>query len=98
LRQNPPAANRRHEQWRDAKEDTSMPRLQSKLLDTDQVPSEHIEGLTPIKESSSLDEWRGRFWLPDGDRVDPTRKYCLVGHDGRAGEMIMDNFVVSYMT
>jgi hypothetical protein len=57
-----------------------------KLLDADQVSFDDIEWLTPIKESPVLHEWRGRFWLPEGDRVDPARKRCLMGDDGRAVE------------
>jgi hypothetical protein len=72
-----------------------MARLQSKLLDADQVPFDDIERWTPINGRPGLDEWRGRFWLPDGDRVDPTRKYCLIRDDGRAGEMVVDQFITS---
>lgn len=72
-----------------------MARLQSKLLDADQVPFDDIERWTPINGRPGLDEWRGRFWLPDGDRVDPTRKYCLIRDDGRTGEMVVDQFITS---
>jgi hypothetical protein len=95
LRQNPPAANRQNEQWRSVNEDTSMPLLQSKLLDADQIPFDDIERWTLIKERAGLDDWRGRFWLPDGDRVDTTRKFCLIRDDGSVGEMIMEEFAAS---
>jgi hypothetical protein len=95
LRQIPPAANRQDEQWRSVKEDTNMPRLQSKLLDADQSPFDDMKRWTPIKERAGLDDWRGRFWLPDGDRVDTTRKYCLIRDDGRTGEIVMDQFITS---
>ena len=83
--------------WPDAMSlgDTSMPRLQSKLLDADQIPFDDMKRWTPIKERGGLDDWRGRFWLPDGDRVDTTRKYCLIRDDGRTGEMVMDQFITS---
>jgi len=66
-----------------------------KLLDADQVSFDDIEGLTPIKESPVLHEWRGRFWLPEGDRVDPARKHCLMGDDGRDDGSVMDQFIAS---
>jgi hypothetical protein len=95
LRQYPPAANRQDEQWRDVKEDASMPQFQSKLLDADQIPFDDMKRWTSIKERAGLDDWRGRFWLPDGDRVDTTRKYRLIRDDGRTGEMVMDQLITS---
>jgi hypothetical protein len=72
-----------------------MASLRVKLLDDGQLSFDHIGGSTPIKESSGLNEWRGRSWLPDGNRVDPARKHCLTRDDGRAGKMVMDQFIAS---
>jgi hypothetical protein len=72
-----------------------MASLRVKLLDDEKLSFGDIKGSSPIKESPGLDEWRGRFWLPDGNLVDPTRKHCLIRDDGRAGEMLMDQFIMS---
>jgi hypothetical protein len=93
--QNPHVAGRPDELSRNVKGDTSMARLQSKFLDGDQTAFDDIERWNPNNERSGLDEWRGRFWLPDGDRVDPTRKHCLRRDDGRAGQVLMDQFMIS---
>jgi len=69
-----------------------MERSRGTLLNTDQVPSGAIAGWSMGSEKPGLDRWSGRFWLPAGDRVDPTRNFCLFRDDGRAGEMIMDRF------
>lgn len=69
-----------------------MERSPGKLLDAGHIPFDEITGWSTVEEKPGLHEWSGRFWLPAGDRVDPTRKYCLIGGDGRVGEMIMDRF------
>jgi hypothetical protein len=53
---------------------------------------EEIEGSITIEEGTGLQQWRGRFWLPDSDRVEAGHRYCLMGDDGRAGELVVDNF------
>ncbi len=75
-----------------------MARLRVKLLDDEKLSFGDIERLSPIQEGPDPDAWRGRFWLPDGNRVDPTRKHCLMRDDTPAGEMIMENFVASFTT
>jgi hypothetical protein len=67
-------------------------RLRGKLLDGDQVVFDEIEGSIAIKEGPGLQEWRGRFSLPDGSWVEPGRKYCLLRDDGRAGRLIVESF------
>ena len=69
-----------------------MERSRGKLPKTDQVPPVGSADWSTNKREPGLGEWSGRFWLPAGDRVDPTRKYCLIRDDGRNGEMIMDRF------
>jgi hypothetical protein len=69
-----------------------MERLEGKLLDGDQVLFGEIEGSITIEEGPGLPEWRGRFWLPDGGRVEPGRTYGLIRDDGRAGERIVESF------
>ncbi len=49
-----------------------------------------IEGSITIKDEPGLQEWRGRFWLPEGSPVEPGGNYSLVRDDGRAGEPIVD--------
>jgi hypothetical protein len=66
--------------------------LRGKLLDGDRVLFDAIEGSIAIKEGPGLQEWRGQFSLPEGGRVEPGRKYCLLRDDGRAGELIVDRF------
>jgi len=66
--------------------------LRDKLLDGDQVSFDDIQAWNMITVKPGLHEWSGRFWLPAGDRVEPTRKYCLIREDGQAGEMIFDRF------
>jgi hypothetical protein len=72
-----------------------MARLRVKLLGADQAPLNAIEGWTSINGNPGVDEWRGRLWLPDDDQVNPTRKYCPIRTDVRAGEMITEQFVAS---
>jgi hypothetical protein len=62
------------------------------LLDGDQVLFGEIEGSITIVEGSGLPEWRGRFWLPEGGRVQLGGKSGLIRDDGRAGERIVESF------
>ena len=47
-----------------------------------------------MTQKNGPNQWSGRFWLPAGDRVDPTHKFCLIRGDGRLGEMIVDRFAL----
>ncbi len=66
-----------------------MERFRGQLMDGDRVLLDEIEGSIAIKEGPGLQEWRGQFWLPDGDQVQPGDRYCLIHDDGRAGELIV---------
>ena len=63
-----------------------------KLPNADQVPSSVSAGWGTIAQKPTLHEWSGRFWLPAGYQIEPTRKYCLIRDDGRIGEMILERF------
>ena len=66
---------------------------QAKPPKADLVPPGGIAGWSTIETEPGLHEWSGRLRLPAGDSsVEPARKYCLIRHDGRAGEMIVDRF------
>jgi hypothetical protein len=67
-----------------------MERFRGKLMDGDRVLFDEIEKSIAIDEGPGLQEWRGRFWLPDGAQVRPGDKYCLIRDDGRAGEPIVE--------
>ncbi len=68
-----------------------MVRFQGKLMDGDRVLLDEIEGSIAIKEGPGLQEWRGRFWLPESSPVQPAGKYCLIRDDGRAGELVVES-------
>jgi hypothetical protein len=68
-----------------------MERFRGKLMDGERVLLDEIEGSIAIKEWPGLQEWRGRFWLPDGGQVRPGSKYCLIHDDGRAGALIVES-------
>ena len=53
-----------------------MERFRGKLMDGDRVLLDEIEGSIAIKEWPGLQEWRGRFWLPD-DCHGPARRQVL---------------------
>src|SRR4051794_2747966 len=72
-------------------EETTLERLGGKLLDGDQVLFGEIEGSNTTEEGTGLSEWRGRFWLPEGGRVEPGRTYGLI-RDERARERIVESF------
>jgi len=69
-----------------------MERLAGKLLEGDRTLFDKIEGSITIKDGPCLQEWRGRFWLPEGSQVERGGKYCLIRDDGRAGALIVDRF------
>jgi hypothetical protein len=69
-----------------------LERLEGKLLDGDQVLFGEIERSITIEEGTGLPEWRGRFWLPEGGRVEPGRTYGLIRDDERAMERIVESF------
>ena len=68
-----------------------MERFRGKLMDGDRVLFDEIEGSIAIKEGPGLQEWQGRFWLPDGAQVRPGDRYCLIRDDGRAGELVVQS-------
>ena len=68
---------------------------QATSFHADQILCGEIAGTSSIEQTPCLHEWSGRFWLPAGERVDPTRKFCLKGRDGRLGEMTMGRFSLS---
>ena len=70
-----------------------MERFRGQLMDGNRVLLDEIEGPIAIKEGPGLQEWRGRFWLPDDAMVRPGRRYCLLRDDGRAGELIVASSV-----
>ncbi|MGO9921607.1 MAG: hypothetical protein ACLQIB_43805 [Isosphaeraceae bacterium] len=70
--------------------ESAMERFPGKLLQGDRILFDEIEGAITIKDSPGLQEWRGRFWLPEGSPVEPGGKYCLVRDDERAGELILE--------
>jgi hypothetical protein len=68
-----------------------MERFRGKLMDGDRVLFDEIEGSISIREGTGLQQWRGRFWLPDGAQVRPGDRYCLIRDDGRAGELTVES-------
>ena len=69
-----------------------MERLGGKSLDRDQVLFDEIEPSITIEVGTGLTEWRGRFWLPEGGRVELGRTYGLIRADERAMERIVESF------
>ena len=69
-----------------------MERSQGKLLDANQILFNDLSASTALLKGLDDDQWPGRYWLPDGDRVEPTNKYCVIRGDGRLGEMSMERF------
>jgi hypothetical protein len=72
-----------------------MERFRAGLLNVDRLQFEEIKALSMVVEAPGPDHWSGRFWLPAGDGVEPTRDFCLQSGDGRVGEMIMDRFALN---
>ena len=60
-----------------------MERSQGKLLYGKQILFEDFVASTAVFDALDDELWPGRYWLPDGDRVEPTHKYCLIRGDGR---------------
>jgi hypothetical protein len=79
---------------RNQKPETTMERLQARLLNVDRLPFDGFPAPNTIVEGADPDLWSGRFWLPAGKGVEPTRNFCLLSGDGRVGEMIMDRFAL----
>jgi hypothetical protein len=80
---------------RNQKSETTLERFRARLLNVDQFPFEDFRAPSTVGDGSGLDQWLGRNWLPASDRVEPTRKYCLIRGDGRLGEMLLDRFLLS---
>ena len=60
-------------------------------MDGDRGLLDEIKGSIATAEGPGLQEWRGRFWLPDGAQVRPGDRYCLIRDDGRAGELVVQS-------
>jgi len=73
-------------------EKITLERLGVKLLDGDQVLFGEIKRSNTTEEGTGLTEWRGRFWLPEGGRVEPGRTYGLIRDDERDMERIVSSF------
>jgi hypothetical protein len=69
-----------------------LERLKGELLDGEQLLFGEIESSITIEEGTGLTEWRGRFWLPEGGRVEPGRTCGLIRDDERARERIVESF------
>ena len=69
-----------------------MKRSQGTSIDTRQSWFEDFSASSPTLKGALHHQWPGRYWSPATDRVEPTRKYCLIQSDGRAGEMLLDRF------
>jgi hypothetical protein len=80
---------RRNQKW-----ETTMEFFRASLLNVNPFPFEDFRAPITVGEGSGLDQWSGRYWLPASDRVEPTRKYCLIRGDGRLGEILVDRFLV----
>ena len=64
-------------------EETAVEHVRGRLLDGDRIVFNEIEGSIAIKDGPGLQEWRGRFWLPESDQVEAGRMYRLFADDGR---------------
>jgi hypothetical protein len=73
-------------------EEITLERLGGKFLDGGQVLFGEIEWSNTTEEGTGLTEWWGRFWLPEGGRVEPGRTYGLIRDDERAMGRIVENF------
>jgi hypothetical protein len=80
---------------RNQKPETTMERARARLLSVDRLSFDDFSVPSTVVERSCPDQWSGRFWLPAGAGVEPTRKFCLLRGDGRVGEMIMDRFALN---
>jgi hypothetical protein len=68
-----------------------MERFRGRLMDGDRILLDEDEGSVANDEGSVLQDWRGRFWLPDGALVRPGDKYCLIRNDGRDGGLSVES-------
>ncbi len=71
-----------------------MEPLQDALQIARKLPFRAIRPLSTFEREAGTNEWSGRFWLPDGDSVQPAQEFCLVRADGQLGEMTMDRFAL----
>ena len=71
-----------------------MERIQTESRSARKLPVFGIRPLSAFEREAGSNEWLGRFWLPDGDSVQPAQKFCLVRADGQLGEMRMDRFAL----
>jgi hypothetical protein len=71
-----------------------MQRSQGSPVGFDQTVFDDFRATGAIVPRLGHEEWLGRLWLPADDRVEPTRSFCLLGTDGRVGEMVMDRFAL----
>jgi hypothetical protein len=65
-----------------------MERFRGKLMGGDRVLFDKINGSMPIQDAPGLQEWRGRYWLPDSSQVRSGGKYCLIPDHAPAGALI----------
>jgi hypothetical protein len=72
-------------------EEAAVERFLGKLLEGDRALFDKIDGSITINDGPGLQEWRGRFWLPEGSPVEPGGVYCPRRDDGRAGELFVDH-------
>jgi hypothetical protein len=75
--------------------EVAMEALQARLLDAGLGSFDEFPAPLAIVAGAGYAEWPGRYWLPDGDRVEPAGRFCLFRGDGGVGEMLMDRFEVS---
>ena len=69
-----------------------METLQARLLDASYLSSDEFGTPRARVVGAGHAGWRGRYWLPDGNRVEPVGRFCLFRGDGGVGEMVMDRF------
>ncbi len=72
-----------------------MERFQTALPSAQELPFRGIRPSSMFEWMTGSNDWSGRFWLPDGDWVQPVQKFCLICADGQLGEMTMDRFALS---
>jgi hypothetical protein len=72
-----------------------MERLHASLPRVEHIPFLGIGSASTFEQDTGPNQWSGRCWLPAGDWVQPTHKYCLIRADGQLGEMTLDRFSLS---
>ncbi len=65
-----------------------MERFRGKLMDGDRVLFDAINGSIAIKDGPGLQEWRGRYWLPESSPVQSGGKHCLIPDVAPAAALI----------